>query len=237
RGSEEEVRRRQAAYVEHFVGRQPVIDIGCGRGEFLGLLRDAGIQAVGVDSSSAMVRHCLEKGVVACHSDGVTYLSRAADQSIGSVFCSHVLEHMRPDAMSALLRLCHDKLVPGGVLVVETVNPCCLSTHASFAADPAHERPLHPDWLAFLLEISGLEPIARIGLSPHAEEARLAAVPEAGRRNGDPLIRIFNENVEKLNQLLFGCSDYAVIARVVGGSPACATTGCPACIAAGSTCP
>ncbi|MFB3854776.1 MAG: methyltransferase domain-containing protein [Vicinamibacterales bacterium] len=228
RGSEEYVRRRQAIYLEHFANHGPVVDIGCGRGEFLSLLREAGIAAVGVDSNAAMVHHCLEKGLVACLSDAATYLSGTAG-SIGGIFCSHVLEHLRPADLLVFLRLCRKKLEPGGILVIETVNPCCLSTHASFAADPGHERPLHPDWLAFLLETSGLQPVSRMALSPHPEAARLATFPwgqDRQDRNGRSLVRLFNDNVEKLNELLFGCRDYAIVARAPSG-PAGSAAGRP----------
>jgi SAM-dependent methyltransferase len=223
RGSEAEIRARQADYVALFSGAQNVIDAGCGRGEFLSLLKDAGISARGVDLNAGMVEACRARGLAAEHADAVTYLEGLADQSVGGLFAAQVVEHLPPDRLIAFLRAAGRALGPGARLVLETINPSCwVAFFDSFLRDLTHARPLHPDTLKFLVIASGFgdaevrfrTPIPEADrlrrVSPLAEPSP-SAPPDARRLH--ELVAAFNLNMERLNDRLFTHLDYAVVAR------------------------
>src|SRR5262245_47222349 len=209
RGSEEEVRERQRAYLDCFQNKQPVIDLGCGRGEFLQLMREAGLTARGVDVDTDMVLLCREKGFDVTAADGEAFLAALPDDSVGGIFAAQIIEHLAPERVIGLVQLCQRKLSPGGVLVMETPNPTCLMVFAdSFYKDPTHIRPLHPDMMQFLFETMGF---VNVELRFSAPVSAMAWVPplDAPAANREQ----FNEGLERLNRLLYGFQDYAVIGR------------------------
>jgi len=215
RGSQEEIRKKQLAYLGYFKGRENVVDIGCGRGEFLAILRDAGINAIGVDSDARMVEECRRKGLNVIKQDGVDYLRSLEDGSIEGIFSGQVVEHMYPSELIEFVNLAARKLGKDGVLVVETINPECLLVFAnSFYMDLSHIRPVHPETLKFLLESAGFSDLKLSFFSPVAESNRLKAL-ESGKTAGQnaDFTKIVNENFMKLNEVLFSNQDYAVIAR------------------------
>ncbi len=225
RGSEEEIRARQADYVQLFSGASDVIDAGCGRGEFLSLLKEAGISARGVDLNAEMVELCRARGLAAEHADAVTLLEGLADQSVGGLFAAQVVEHLPPDRLIALLRAAGRALRPGARLVLETINPSCwVAFFDSFLRDLTHARPLHPDTLKFLVIASGFGDAEVRFRTPIPEADRLRRVaplaepspsaPPDARRLAE-LVAAFNLNMERLNDRLFTHLDYAVVARRV----------------------
>ena len=127
RGSEEDVRRKLEAYVPLFEGLANVLDAGCGRGEFLELLKARGILAKGVDASPAMAARCREKGLAAEQGDIMEALQKEGAASLGGVFSAQVVEHLSFPTLASFVREAHRALGPGGVFVVETVNPLCLT--------------------------------------------------------------------------------------------------------------
>jgi O-antigen chain-terminating methyltransferase len=215
RGSADEIRRRQAADADRFRGGSEVLDIGCGRGEFLDLLRDRGIGARGVDVNAEMVEICRARGLAAEQADALSYLARLPDASLGGLMAAQVVEHLEPSYLVRLLELAHAKLRPGAIVVLETINVACwVAFFESYVRDPTHVRPLHPDTLRFLTVAAGFEHVDVEFRSPVAPEARLqrateTQVPEPLR----PLVQAFNANVERLNDRLYTHLDYAVIAR------------------------
>jgi SAM-dependent methyltransferase len=213
RGSEEAIKWKQKNYLSYFKGREPVLDIGCGRGEFLELLKEAGIQALGVDTNQEMVRHCRTKGLEASPGDGLIYMKGLSDQSLGGIFLSQVIEHLDPEALRKLVRVSFAKLQPGGILLAETINPQCLSTFSgAFYLDLSHKNPIHPEAVRYLWESYGFRQVELLYVSPFPEEMKLK---EMIRREDDSyedeVGRIFNENVRSLNALLYGFQDYAVL--------------------------
>jgi SAM-dependent methyltransferase len=209
RGSEEEVRERQRAYLDYFQDRQPVIDLGCGRGEFLQLMREAGLRARGVDVDTDMVLLCREKGFDVTAADAEALLTALPDDSVGGIFAAQIIEHLAPARVISLVQLCQRKLSPGGVLVMETPNPTCLTVFAdSFYKDPSHIRPLHPDMMQFLFETTGFEKVELRFSAPVSAGAGVPPLdaPAANREQ-------FNEGLERLNRLLYGFQDYAIIGR------------------------
>jgi SAM-dependent methyltransferase len=209
RGSEEEVRDRQQVYVRYFEGREDILDIGCGRGEFLELLRENGVRARGVDLDLDMILLCREKGLDVVMDEVFAYLGALADDSVGGIFAAQVIEHLPPTRVIELTQLCYRKLGPGGVVIFETPNPKCLMVFAdSFYRDPSHTQPTHPDTMQFLFEATGFQDVELKFLGPVDPSMR---IPSLDLRGAD--VDRFNQGIERVNSLLFGFRDYAVIGR------------------------
>jgi 2-polyprenyl-3-methyl-5-hydroxy-6-metoxy-1,4-benzoquinol methylase len=155
--SEDTIRRIQKPFVEFFRNSAPVLDIGCGRGIFLQLLADAGIDAVGIDHSGEALAACREKGFNVYHEDAKSYLSAEAGR-FGGIFCSHVIEHMSYEDALAFVDLCYRALRPGGLLLLVTPNPediCIMSD--IFWLDPTHVRPYPKLLLQAMLGSAGFQ--------------------------------------------------------------------------------
>jgi SAM-dependent methyltransferase len=214
RGAEEMIRERQNVYVDLFrdvPGR--VVDLGCGRGEFLELLRDAGVEAYGVDRNPGMVARCVEKGLVAQDSDLLDHLASVPGGSLGGVFSAQTIEHLDIRDVPRMFELAADAVAPGGKLVIETVNPESLFVFASaFYVDLGHLRPLHPLTLRFLAEKSGFKDVEIVYSSLPSPEIRLQEVRTTGNEAFDKVVGDVNENVRRLNELIYGPQDYAVVA-------------------------
>jgi len=153
--SEEVVRQVQSRFVDFFRHSAPVLDIGCGRGVFLELLREAGIEAVGIDHSQEAAAACRARGFSIHCEDARQFLGKTAGQ-FGGIFCSHVIEHMGYDDATSFLALCHGALRPGGLLLVLTPNPEDLAVIAeTFWLDPTHVRPYPKLLLQSMLRANG----------------------------------------------------------------------------------
>jgi SAM-dependent methyltransferase len=212
RGDEEEIKERQRAYLRYFQDRENVLDIGCGRGEFLELLRESGIKAGGVDLDLDMVLLCREKGLDVVMDDAFAHLATLADDSVGGVFAAQLIEHLHPRRVIESVKLCYRKLAPGGVLVLETPNPKCLMIFAdTFYKDPSHIQPAHPDTMQFLFEATGFHDVG-LRFSAHVNPALRIPPLEGAGADFDR----FNAGIERLNSLLFGFQNYAVIGRKDG---------------------
>ena len=217
RGPGEAVKTQQRAYVRHFAGVPgPVLDVGCGRGEFLELLHEAGIPASGVDADAEMAARGREKGLAIAVGDLFAHLAGLPDASLGGIFAAQVIEHLGTAELVAFVRLAHAKLAPGGRLVAETINPACLATFAgAFYLDLTHTRPVHPEALRFLLEGTGFTGVELEFTSPIPDELKLQVI-DVGRWLGDAereFVRLVNDNFGRLNGLIYSCQDYAAVAR------------------------
>ena len=207
RGSQHEIRERLEAYVPLFEGASDVLDVGCGRGEFLDLLRENGISARGIDLNDEMAAVCRERELDATAGDALHYLLGQPDGSLGGLFAAQVAEHLQPDYLMRFLDTAHHKLRPGSKIVLETINAACWSAFfSSYIRDITHERPLHPDTLQYLLRASGFQNVIVRYSAPYPDESKLQPVP-----GGGSVETVFNENVTKLNSLLFTYLDYAAI--------------------------
>jgi 2-polyprenyl-3-methyl-5-hydroxy-6-metoxy-1,4-benzoquinol methylase len=197
RGPEEEIRDRQRHYVLRFSGSAPVLDLGCGRGEFLEAARDAGLTASGIDQSDECVALCRAKGLQAEKADLFAYLDALADQSLGGIYCSQVVEHIDPHRLPDLITLMAKKLRSGALAVIETPNPECLAIFAThFYIDPTHTRPVPPRLLGFYMEEAGFGRLEVERLSPAVNSMpALAELPAAVREQ------------------FFGGLDYAMLGR------------------------
>jgi SAM-dependent methyltransferase len=212
RGSPEEIAAKLAEYVGLFVGLAPVLDLGCGRGEFLERLRAGGIRGRGIETNAAAAQACRERGLDVVEADLVDFLCAERDGSAGGVFAAQVAEHLPPPVLQALLREAHRVLRPGGLLLLETVNPrSVIGFLEVYNRDLSHERPLHPDTLRFLAAAAGFTDV-RIELkSPVEPAARLQPVPVEGLP--ERTSQVLNENVARLNDLVYGPQEYALLAR------------------------
>jgi 2-polyprenyl-3-methyl-5-hydroxy-6-metoxy-1,4-benzoquinol methylase len=210
RGTREEILNRQRRYVHHFIGAGDVVDIGCGRGEFLELMDQHAVSAIGVDLEEGMVEQCNARGFEAIRQDGLSYLGSRAENSLGGVFAAQVIEHLEAPDLVRLVRLALSRLRPGGVLVLETINPASLLSLSTFYADLTHRKPVHPEALRWLAESVGF--VADIEYtSPVAPDHRLA--PLAGTAIPVADLAEFNRGIAFADHLLFADQEYALVAR------------------------
>jgi 2-polyprenyl-3-methyl-5-hydroxy-6-metoxy-1,4-benzoquinol methylase len=211
RGTPEAIRERLVPYVDLFGGASNVLDIGCGRGEFLALLAERGISGQGIDINESMVEVCRQKGLTASRADALEFLRAQPPGSLGGLLAAQVVEHLDPAYLTALLDASWAALKPGAVIVLETINPACwFAFFESYIRDITHVRPLHPDTLKYLLLASGFQAVDVRFQSPYPEHDKLQKLPGAGLVDTTD---VFNANVEKVNRLLFTYLDYAAVAR------------------------
>lgn len=219
RGSESEIRQRMADYLPIFAGAGDVVDIGCGRGEFLELLRSAGLTARGVDLNHEMVERSRAKGFDVTETDGLSFVAGAAPGSVGGLIACQVVEHLQPDYLLRFLAASAQALRPGAALVLETINPACWSAFFdSYVRDLTHVRPVHPDTLKFLVMAAGFTDVTIQWRSPYPEAGKLEHLPAAARAAATdpalpPLLDVLDRNVDRLNGLFFTHRDYAIVAR------------------------
>jgi O-antigen chain-terminating methyltransferase len=197
RGTEEYVKAGQQFYLPHFAACRNVLDIGCGRGEFLEMMQAAGIPAKGIDLSEESVATCRHKSLDAEVADLFVYLENLPEASLDGIFCSQVVEHLPPERLPEMIRLCASRLQRSGAIAIETPNPECLAIFAThFYLDPTHQRPVPHPLLAFYLEEFGVGNIEVRKLSPAAESMpSVMSLPEDFR------------------EAFFGGLDYAILGK------------------------
>jgi 2-polyprenyl-3-methyl-5-hydroxy-6-metoxy-1,4-benzoquinol methylase len=197
RGPEDKIRALQSLYIERFTGASDILDIGCGRGEFLQAAQAAGIPAHGIDLHPENIALCRAKSLSAEPADLFDYLARQPDASLGGIYCSQVIEHLPPARLPELVQLAAAKLRRGALIAFETPNPECLTIFAThFYIDPTHTRPVPAPLMAFYLEEAGFGRIEVLRLSPASES-----------------IPAVNDLSEPLREALFGSMDYAIFAN------------------------
>jgi O-antigen chain-terminating methyltransferase len=197
RGTEEYVKAGQQFYLPYFRACRNVLDIGCGRGEFLEMMQAAGIPAKGIDLSQESVATCRHKTLDAEVADLFVYLENLPEASLDGIFCSQVVEHLPPERLPEMIRLCASRLQRHGVVAIETPNPECLAIFAThFYLDPTHRRPVPHPLLAFYLDEFGVGRLEVRKLSPAAESMpSVKSLPEEFR------------------EAFFGGLDYAILGK------------------------
>ena len=213
RGSHDEIRRRQREYLDLFT-QAPILDIGCGRGEFLQLCREAQHEARGIDVNPAMVTSCRDAGLDVVQAEALAYLQSLPDDSLGGIFCAQVIEHLTSEAFVALARLAHAKLRPGGVLVCETPNPASLTVFAGpFYLDLTHIKPIHAEAARFVLDAAGFQGVELRFVNPYPFELTLQPIKTFWymRPYEEEFLQALNENFARVNRILWGPQDYAVV--------------------------
>jgi 2-polyprenyl-3-methyl-5-hydroxy-6-metoxy-1,4-benzoquinol methylase len=204
RGSRADIKERLRIYLPVLreaqagsIGRD-ILDIGCGRGEWLELLKEENFKAKGVDQNKAAIKLCCDHGLDAIYSDAFTYLQAIPNESLGAVTAFHVIEHLSIDLFFRLIDEMIRILKPGGVAIIETPNPQNIIVGAcNFYIDPTHQKPVHPATLQFIVEARGLCRVEVKKLHPCTEELHLFEC---------------NSDInKKFNEYFYGPQDYAVI--------------------------
>jgi O-antigen chain-terminating methyltransferase len=180
RGSAEDLRARLAAYRRWIqdLPAGPVADLGCGRGEWLELLGEWGVTAIGVDLNAPNVQGMRARGLDVHHADALEWLQAQPEGSLAAVTSFHVIEHLPFGVLLRLVQEARRVLVPGGRLIMETPNPeNVIVATQTFWLDPSHVRPLPPALLEVVVRDAGLELEALLRLNPPAEDAHDIADP------------------------------------------------------------
>ena len=162
RGSREAISSRQKSYLPFLEKAKqenlPVLDLGCGRGEWLEILKGEGFACEGIDTNQVFLNECAEKGLDTNNIDLLSYLSSQSSPRFGAITLFQVAEHLPFNVLVEVFRAARKCLVPGGVFIVETPNAKNLRVGAgTFWIDPTHERPLYPELLEFLSQLVGFE--------------------------------------------------------------------------------
>jgi O-antigen chain-terminating methyltransferase len=208
RGSEDEVKKQLENYIDFFRQEKKVLDLGCGRGEFLTLLAENGIAAEGIDINEQMIDICRERDLNCSKADILDKLAESEEESLGGIFSSQVIEHMSPNYLKRVIELAFHKLAPSSYIVLETINPTSVFALVQiYYLDLSHQKPIHPQALKFLLESAGFEDV-EIKLSSELQQEKLQELPSA-----DEGSTILNRNVDKLNKLLYSAPNYAAIGQ------------------------
>ena len=201
RGAREEIKERFRVYLPYVQGRAPVIDLGCGRGEWLELLRDNGNEARGVDGNSIQVEQCRARGLDVIEQDVFAYLKNMSDESAGAITGFHIIEHFPFRVLMDLLNEVMRVLRPGGIAIFETPNPENIVVGANyFYLDPTHRHPLPTELMEFLFKNHGFEEVELLPLHPW----------HSGRVAGE------GELAERFNGYFYGPMDYAIMGRKAG---------------------
>ncbi|MBN1224756.1 MAG: class I SAM-dependent methyltransferase [Candidatus Aminicenantes bacterium] len=207
RGSEDSIKLQLKKYLAYFPEGSRVLDLGCGRGEFLELLKKKGIEATGIDINEQMIALCREKGLECQKADILEKLAGYSDSSLGGIFSSQVIEHLAPVYLKRMLELAYFKLSPGSPIVLETINPTSVFALVQiYHLDISHKQPIHPQALKFLLESTGFGKVT-IHYTEPLEKEMLETLPGADDRTS-----ILNQNIDNLNKLLYAPPNYAAIA-------------------------
>jgi len=209
RGTEKEIKERQSIYLEYFVHKQNVLDIGCGRGEFLELLSDNGIKAKGIDINGDSIAICEDKCLDVECVDALEYLSTVSDGSLGGVMLAQVVEHLDMPYLIELLNLIYAKMEKSACIILESPNPRTLAIYRnSFYLDPGHVKPIHPDLLKFITTSIGFREVQEKTYAYSKDGYDLPFIRGEGITNVDE----FNSGIGVLNNILFGNQDYSIIA-------------------------
>jgi 2-polyprenyl-3-methyl-5-hydroxy-6-metoxy-1,4-benzoquinol methylase len=204
RGSRDAIKQRLKVYVpmlketQSGVDEGAILDLGCGRGEWLELLQEEGLRARGVDRNRVLVEECRLYGLDVVESDLIAYLCGLPSGSLSCVTGFHIIEHLPFEVVLKLLDETVRVLRPEGMAIFETPNPqnLLVSTH-DFYLDPTHRHPIPSRLMKFVAEVRGLRRVKIMHLHPFPEAEQ---VEDAGL-----------EVAKRFNKLLYGPRDYAMI--------------------------
>lgn len=209
RGSRKEIKEAESIYLPYFKDKKFVLDLGCGRGEFLELLQENEISCLGVDNYEEFVAFCQAKKLNVICQDAIKYLGTQKTDSVGGIFAGQLIEHLKTEQLFGLCQLAYEKLEEGGYLILETPNPMCLSIYRNaFYIDPSHQKPVHPKMMEYLLKREGFRKVEIIFPDNSKCGYRLPLL------NTDTVANLseFNDGMNLLSDILFGSENYAVVA-------------------------
>jgi O-antigen chain-terminating methyltransferase len=194
-------------YLKYFVDKDNVLDIGCGRGEFLEILNENDISCKGIDIVDSFIQFNREKGYEAAHIDALSYLYTLEDNSLGGIFMSQVMEHLEQDYIFNLIAQAYRTLKPGSFFIAETPDPSNLAIfHNYFYVDLTHIRPIHPDVMKYVFEYYGFQDVEFV----YSNKADFN-IPELQVNDYD--VSVFNEAMKRVSDTLYGYQDYAVVGK------------------------
>lgn len=201
RGSREEIKERFRLYLPYVKEANPVVDLGCGRGEWLEILSEAKITASGVDRNQVQIEQCRAHSLDVVEGDFIAHLKSLPDGSTGAVTGFHIIEHISTESLARLLDEVMRVLRPGGVVIFETPNPENVIVGANFFyMDPTHRHPLPSQLMEFLLQTRGFDSIEVLNLHPW----------DADKLHAE------GEIADRLNHYFYGPMDYAILGWKVG---------------------
>ncbi|MCR5600482.1 MAG: class I SAM-dependent methyltransferase [Ruminococcus sp.] len=207
RGSIDSVKKSQEFYLKFFSGKKKVVDVGCGRGEFLLLMQENGITAEGVDIYEPYTDYCNMKGLKATCGDGSEFLAKT--EGVDGIFVGQVVEHLKPYQIIQLCNTAYERLENGGCIVIETPNPTSLSIYTNaFYIDPSHIKPVHPLTMQYYLEKAGFTNIEIIFTENSRPPFRIPALKCESAENTEE----FNAAMKQVSDMIFGSQDYAIVA-------------------------
>lgn len=208
RGNRLQIKESQRMYLPYFSGKQRVLDLGSGRGEFLELLKENQICGIGVEPYGPFVDYCRTRGQEIVQEDAVAYLRRQEDASYGGIFAAQLAEHLSTKQLIEVCKQGYRVLETGGVMILETPNPTCLSIYVNaFYMDPSHVKPVHPKTLEYFLKKAGFVDIRIL----YTEQSKVCySLPLLDTANSN--LAEFNDGINFLSDIVFGSQDYAIIA-------------------------
>ncbi|MSS64498.1 class I SAM-dependent methyltransferase [Velocimicrobium porci] len=208
RGSRTQIKKNQEQYIKYFENKKNVLDLGCGRGEFLELLKENNIEGYGVDLYSEFVDLCNSKGLNAICGDAISVLE--GKSHVDGIFAAQLIEHLKLEEIIKLVELSYEKLEKDAYLILETPNPTSLAiyTHA-FYMDPSHNKPVHPLTMKYILEKAGFNNVDIL----YTNTSKIPIeIPKLMIDRCDN-IEEFNKAMKQVEMELFGSQDYAIIAK------------------------
>lgn len=218
RGNSDEIKSRLSYYINNYILRNVnkeddkiIIDIGCGRGEWLDILQQNGFSAIGVDNNEIMVKLCQEKGFEAVCEDAIKYLGRLDEKSVKLLTCFQVVEHLHFDQLNGLLKEISRVLDDNGMLIIETPNAHNLEVGShNFYIDPTHKRPVHPSLLEFLAQEKGINETEIVyWKSEEIDQWWNSVIAEDGTDIFDsPAFRTIASSIKRV---LYNSPDYALV--------------------------
>lgn len=213
RGKATELAERYADLADRLIGFDPAVDVGCGRGEFVELLLARGMDARGIDLDERIIESAVARGLPLEGDDAIQWLRNQPDDSLGAVAALQFVEHLTPQQLLDFVALTAAKVRPGGLVLAETPNPQSLVVFAAaLYADPTHTTPIHPDYLSFLFQEAGFRDVT-VELRSHVPAGtKLPHCDPPTDANYEAFVAGVNHVVDRLNDLLYGPQDYAIVA-------------------------
>lgn len=212
RGPEGLVAERQKVYLDYLNQKLETLDIGCGRGEFLQLLQGQGFKARGIDSDKQMVERCRQKGLEVEQAEAVSYIERYPGK-LGNIFLSQIVEHMDYKDIYKVIKTCWEKMEPEAVILIETINPNSFYAQSrAYVIDPTHVSLVSPETISYTYQKVGFRNLKLIYKSPVPQEQRLSLIEEkTGDKKIDGIISDLNKDLAKIDDIMFGNLEYAIM--------------------------
>lgn len=208
RGTEEEIKKNQEEYIPYLKDVKTLVDIGCGRGEFIKLVNGHGIQAKGVELYQGYADKCKEEGLDVVKGDGIEYIKQMEDESVDAITGFQIAEHLPTSRLIELCQVGYEKIKEGGLMILETPNPQCLSIYTnSFYLDSTHTKPIHPKALQYYMEEAGFSKVEIYYTQSSRIPYSLPYIEEEIKNKKE-----VNDGIWLLSELIWGSQDYAVIA-------------------------